>query len=177
MLFLPLVPAAAVAAAGGFSLCCVCFAAVWRCSMTESELDGAFDGGWSDSRMERVARGSGSSLQEVNALLAVHKQFEKMVGKMGKTGLLKGGDAGFSSKVSVCGRCQCKAPNYRSTNHGILPLVRLPCSLWSPSFSFFSSLWHRGFLRCRATPRRSCSNWRAPWTSACCNPWAVPATL
>merc|ERR1712190_83599 len=39
--------------------------------------------------MGRVARGSGTSWQAVDELLAEHKRFEKMVGKMGKAGLMK----------------------------------------------------------------------------------------
>merc|ERR1719326_1677123 len=46
-----------------------------------------------EPRRLRVAKGSGSSLQEVNQLLDEYKRMEKMVGKMGKSGLFgKGGD-------------------------------------------------------------------------------------
>lgn len=42
------------------------------------------------SRLVRVARGSGSSLAEVNQLLEEYKRMSKMVGKMGKSGLMGG---------------------------------------------------------------------------------------
>merc|ERR1712176_248799 len=46
-----------------------------------------------ESRRTRVAKGSGSSLAEVSLLLEEYKRMEKMVGKMGKSGLFgKGGD-------------------------------------------------------------------------------------
>merc|ERR1712182_111865 len=46
-----------------------------------------------DTRRHRVAKGSGSSHAEVNQLLEEYKRMEKMVGKMGKSGLFgKGGD-------------------------------------------------------------------------------------
>merc|ERR1711948_229289 len=46
-----------------------------------------------DSRKLRVAKGSGSSHAEVSQLLDEYKRMEKMVGKMGKSGLFgKGGD-------------------------------------------------------------------------------------
>merc|ERR1719267_182649 len=46
-----------------------------------------------DTRCTRVAKGSGSSLAEVTQLLEEYKRMEKMVGKMGKSGLFgKGGD-------------------------------------------------------------------------------------
>jgi len=59
-------------------------------SMTEEELDGAkqFD----ESRIIRVARGSGTSIHEVNVLLEEYKRFSKMVGKMGKMNLGKAND-------------------------------------------------------------------------------------
>merc|ERR1711972_345390 len=50
-------------------------------------------GAMSDSRRLRVAKGSGSSHAEVSQLLDEYKRMEKMVGKMGKSGLFgKGGD-------------------------------------------------------------------------------------
>merc|ERR1719284_1233012 len=41
------------------------------------------------SRILRVARGSGTHPMAVAELLQEHKRFEKMVGKMGKAGLMK----------------------------------------------------------------------------------------
>eukprot|EP00742_Colponemidia_sp_Colp-10_P003535 GILJ01003766.1.p1 GENE.GILJ01003766.1~~GILJ01003766.1.p1 ORF type:complete len:511 (+),score=89.55 GILJ01003766.1:40-1533(+) len=51
-------------------------------SMTDAELDGEKQ--MVPSRITRVARGSGTSIREVNELIEQHKQFAKMVGNMGK---------------------------------------------------------------------------------------------
>lgn len=60
-------------------------------SLTDDEMDCVVQ--MTDSRRLRVARGSGSSLAEVAQLLDEYKRMEKMVGKMGKSGLFgKGGD-------------------------------------------------------------------------------------
>ena len=56
-------------------------------SMTDGELDGKQK--IDESRMKRIARGSGALLIEVQLLLAEYKNFQKIVGKMG--GLVKGG--------------------------------------------------------------------------------------
>ena len=66
-------------------------------SMNDSELDGKNihqDG----EAIMRIARGSGTAPEEVHALLQYHKQMEKMVGKMGKTSLMKG-DKKLNSQV------------------------------------------------------------------------------
>jgi signal recognition particle subunit SRP54 len=62
-------------------------------SMTNKELDGKVD--FSDrgapqvqSRIRRIAAGSGTHPKEVEMLLQVHKQFEGMVSKMGKSGMV-----------------------------------------------------------------------------------------
>ena len=66
-------------------------------SMTDAELDGKFD--WHnkrgdnltiESRIKRIARGSGTHPNEVKLLLQTHKQMGGMVSKMGKSGMLKG---------------------------------------------------------------------------------------
>lgn len=63
-------------------------------SMTDDELDCkkgvALDKDL--SRVIRVAKGSGTHPMAVAELLHEHKRFEKMVGKMGKAGLMKDGD-------------------------------------------------------------------------------------
>mmetsp|Transcript_56921 Transcript_56921/g.123160 ORF Transcript_56921/g.123160 Transcript_56921/m.123160 type:complete len:519 (-) Transcript_56921:120-1676(-) len=60
-------------------------------SLTDDELDCVVQ--MVDSRRNRVAKGSGSSHAEVTQLLDEYKRMEKMVGKMGKSGLFgKGGD-------------------------------------------------------------------------------------
>jgi len=60
-------------------------------SLTDDELDCVVQ--MTDSRRLRVAKGSGSSMMEVVQLLDEYKRMEKMVGKMGKSGLFgKGGD-------------------------------------------------------------------------------------
>ncbi|PHJ24052.1 signal recognition particle protein srp54 [Cystoisospora suis] len=58
-------------------------------SMTDEELK--CEKQMTDSRIIRVAQGSGTSIEEVRILLEQHKQFSKMVGKMGKIGLTKEG--------------------------------------------------------------------------------------
>eukprot|EP00922_Rhytidocystis_sp_ex-Travisia-forbesii_P046065 GHVS01068717.1.p1 GENE.GHVS01068717.1~~GHVS01068717.1.p1 ORF type:complete len:502 (+),score=85.58 GHVS01068717.1:63-1568(+) len=56
-------------------------------SMNDTELD--CEKPMNDSRILRVAKGSGTTVREVKELLEQHKQFSKMVGKMGKMGLTK----------------------------------------------------------------------------------------
>jgi signal recognition particle subunit SRP54 len=56
-------------------------------SMTDGELDCLVP--LSDSRVTRIARGSGQPEIRVRTLIQTCKQFEKMIGKLGKTGLLK----------------------------------------------------------------------------------------
>merc|ERR1719428_1071234 len=60
-------------------------------SLTDDELDCNVQ--MNEPRRWRVAKGSGSSHGEVTQLLDEYKRMEKMVGKMGKSGLFgKGGD-------------------------------------------------------------------------------------
>merc|ERR1719420_2336192 len=60
-------------------------------SLTDAEMDCEVQ--MTDTRRHRVAKGSGSSHAEVHQLLEEYKRMEKMVGKMGKSGLFgKGGD-------------------------------------------------------------------------------------
>merc|ERR1719272_807821 len=60
-------------------------------SLTDDELDSNVQ--MTEKRRWRVAKGSGSSHGEVTQLLDEYKRMEKMVGKMGKSGLFgKGGD-------------------------------------------------------------------------------------
>uniref|UniRef100_A0A7S3PLY3 SRP54-type proteins GTP-binding domain-containing protein n=1 Tax=Aplanochytrium stocchinoi TaxID=215587 RepID=A0A7S3PLY3_9STRA len=84
-------------------------------SMTDDELDGIFksrkydpkDGKYkvvvekyfNADRIRRIALGSGTSVQVVQLLLQCHKQFEKMIHKMGKNGLMKQSDAGLSQRM------------------------------------------------------------------------------
>ena len=53
----------------------------------------------SPTRIARIARGSGTHPQEVDALLKTHKQFEGVVKKMGKSGMMKGGEAGMQKMM------------------------------------------------------------------------------
>ena len=62
-------------------------------SMNNAELDGKVDMHKKndpkiESRIRRIAAGSGSHPNEVKMLLLAHKQFEGMVSKMGKSGLM-----------------------------------------------------------------------------------------
>lgn len=65
--------------------------------MTDDELDGKVD--FSPSRVNRIARGSGQSPEHVQVLLKCHKQFEGVIKKMGKSGLMKGGDEMMNKKM------------------------------------------------------------------------------
>eukprot|EP01066_Platyproteum_vivax_P015560 Platyproteum_vivax@DN6861_c0_g1_i1.p2 len=58
-------------------------------SMTDQELDGekALNAG----RVHRIAKGSGHFVHQVTELMEEYKRFSKLVGKMGKIGLTKGG--------------------------------------------------------------------------------------
>ena len=68
-------------------------------SMNNAELDGKVDMSKKydpnvESRIRRIAAGSGCHPNEVKMLLLAHKQFEGMVSKMGKSGLMgKGAQA------------------------------------------------------------------------------------
>mmetsp|Transcript_7262 Transcript_7262/g.13455 ORF Transcript_7262/g.13455 Transcript_7262/m.13455 type:complete len:504 (-) Transcript_7262:727-2238(-) len=59
-------------------------------SMTDKELD--CEKPITQTSIIRIARGSGTSIQEVNILLEEYKRFEKMVKKMGKMNLGKAND-------------------------------------------------------------------------------------
>lgn len=60
-------------------------------SMTNEELDCVKP--LTETRMVRIARGSGTRPEEVNFLVEEYKKFSKMVAKMGKMNLAgKGGD-------------------------------------------------------------------------------------
>ena len=76
-------------------------------SMTDAELDGLAP--LSPSRVRRIAMGSGASVEEVNVLIMCQKKFGKMIGKMGKSGLMRSGDAGLAQQVRVgcCVRRRC----------------------------------------------------------------------
>lgn len=69
-------------------------------SMTDAELDGKVDLDKSVTRIERIARGSGTHPQQVMMLLRTHKQFEGVVRKMGKTGMMRGGDANMAKQMA-----------------------------------------------------------------------------
>jgi signal recognition particle subunit SRP54 len=65
-------------------------------SMTNDELDGNVK--IDEVRIKRICRGSGTQPFFVQHLLTQHKQFEKMIGKMGKTGLMKN-DAAMAQQM------------------------------------------------------------------------------
>ena len=52
-----------------------------------AELDGLVE--MNETRAIRIIRGSGATPDEFQKLMMQHKQFEKMIGGMSKTGLLK----------------------------------------------------------------------------------------
>ena len=65
--------------------------------MTSDELDGLKK--IDESRMRRIAKGSGALLPEVDMLLKMHKQFGKMFAGFGKSGLMKGSDANMMQQM------------------------------------------------------------------------------
>merc|ERR1712150_23517 len=77
-------------------------------SMTDKELDGKVDlhnkkgdDNTIETRIRRIARGSGTHPNEVKQLLQCHRQFEGMVSKMGKTGMIKStGGAGRQKQIT-----------------------------------------------------------------------------
>jgi signal recognition particle subunit SRP54 len=73
-------------------------------SMNDAELDGRVDMHKKDDpsverRVRRIAAGSGTHPNEVKMLLQTHKQFEGMVSKMGKSGMM--GKAGQAKQRQV----------------------------------------------------------------------------
>lgn len=66
-------------------------------SMTDAELDGKVD--ITPSRLMRIARGSGTHPEYVQVLLKCHKQFEGVVKKMGKSGLMNGGEKMMNQRL------------------------------------------------------------------------------
>jgi signal recognition particle subunit SRP54 len=75
-------------------------------SMTDAELDGKVsfldfmkNDPVIESRIRRIAAGSGSHPNEVKMMLQSHRQFESMVGKFGKSALAATGGAGGASKA------------------------------------------------------------------------------
>lgn len=67
-------------------------------SMTDAELDGLVQ--LTPSRQSRVARGSGCQIYEVEFLLKCHKQFSGVVSRVGKSGLMKGGDGALNKQMA-----------------------------------------------------------------------------
>lgn len=67
-------------------------------SMTDAELDGIVT--LSESRQMRIARGAGCHPIELQFLLKCHKQFAGVVNRMGKSGLMKGGDSKIGKQMA-----------------------------------------------------------------------------
>lgn len=59
-------------------------------SMNAAELD--CEVSLTPTRINRVAKGSGSSVEEVHLLIEEYKRLSKVIGKLGKTNLGKGND-------------------------------------------------------------------------------------
>lgn len=79
-------------------------------SMTDAELDGKVK--LEESRIRRVARGSGSHPLEVQLLLQCHGQFESVVSKMGKSGMMGGaGSGGMAHQQKQLAAQMRKNPN------------------------------------------------------------------
>jgi len=69
-------------------------------SMTTAELDGKANFDKEPTRKVRVAQGAGVSPMDVDMLLKAYKQFAGVVQKMGKSGLMKGGDAHLQQQLA-----------------------------------------------------------------------------
>jgi signal recognition particle subunit SRP54 len=67
-------------------------------SMTDAELDGLVQ--LTPTRQTRIARGSGCQIYEVDFLIKCHKQFATVVSRMGKSGLMKTGDAALGKQMA-----------------------------------------------------------------------------
>jgi signal recognition particle subunit SRP54 len=71
-------------------------------SMSNAELDGKIDmhkkyDSDIEKRIRRIAAGSGTHPNEVKMLLLSHRQFESVMGKLGKSGALAGAGAGAAN--------------------------------------------------------------------------------
>jgi Signal peptide binding domain len=82
-------------------------------SMNDAELDGKVDMHKKDnlsveSRIRRIAAGSGSHPNEVKMMILAHRQFEGMVSKIGKSGLM--GKAGQARQQQMAAQMR-KNPN------------------------------------------------------------------
>lgn len=71
-------------------------------SCTDGELDGRKDCSLekSPTRILRVARGAGVHPGVVGDVLAEYKRFSKMIGQLGKTGLMKNGGANLQQQLT-----------------------------------------------------------------------------
>jgi hypothetical protein len=127
-------------------------------SMNNAELDGKVDMHDKfdpnvESRIRRIAGGSGTHPNEVKMLLATHKQFEGMVSKMGKSGLV--GKQAQARQAQMAQQMR-KNPNMISQR---LNQVR--------------SLAARGSHCLYRTIKCLTDNFLHRWIRQCCNRWAV----
>jgi signal recognition particle subunit SRP54 len=130
-------------------------------SMNNAELDGKVD--WHNTknenghaaaiekRIRRIASGSGVHPSEVKMLLQAHKQFESMVSKMGKSGMMtKGGQAKQKQMMEMMKKNPSAMMKQLQNNPQAMQMVRVsPTYRWSrfvfaicphisQSFCFFS---------------------------------------
>ena len=151
-------------------------------SMNDAELDGRVDMHRKDEpsvdgRVRRIAAGSGTHPNEVRMLLQTHRQFEGMVSKMGKSGMM--GKAGQAKQRQVMEQMR-KNPQammkqlqnnpqamqmVRVVNAGPAGHLRLPFC-FSP-FAVFLALTHTHPNR-SCTKNRRCSNLAAGWEGGAC---------
>ncbi|KAG5179614.1 SRP54-type protein [Tribonema minus] len=70
-------------------------------SMRDDELDGKVDIAGNEKRVTRIARGSGTRVEEVQLLLRQHKAREKVVAQMGKSGMMNAAtDPAMAAKMA-----------------------------------------------------------------------------
>jgi signal recognition particle subunit SRP54 len=112
-------------------------------SMNNAELDGKVD--WHNTknenghaaaiekRIRRIASGSGVHPSEVKMLLQAHKQFESMVSKMGKSGMMtKGGQAKQKQMMEMMKKNPSAMMKQLQNNPQAMQMVRVsPTYRWS----------------------------------------------
>ena len=117
-------------------------------SMNNAELDGKVD--WHNTknenghtaaiekRIRRIASGSGVHPSEVKMLLQAHKQFESMVSKMGKSGMMtKGGQAKQKQMMEMMKKNPSAMMKQLQNNPQAMQMVSISFLLSLPMFSRF----------------------------------------
>ena len=133
-------------------------------SMTDEEMDSPdgkiFAGDTGKSRMKRIARGSGTSVGEIQLLLMQYDKFSKMIKAMGgKNGLFQGGMPKNPQQM------QKMAQQMQKTNPALFKQMGKPFFFFL-FFFFFFSLKKKIFFfflpsPCRSPPEHDEAAWRS----------------